>query len=202
MRGRSRILAAVLAVSVLVVGAVAAQQQGTPDSLPRPGWGRGMGTMGPGGGMGPGMMGGGAYMPQLLIARRQALDLNEDQVTRLEALAQRVRRAHDEAMTQMRQHGERLQELWKADEPNASQIRSQTEALMDAQQRAHLEAVTVAAEAKAVLNAEQRGRVQGWMDARRMAGRRGFARGGRGPQRGMMRGGGMHSRMHRWCPGC
>jgi Spy/CpxP family protein refolding chaperone len=106
------------------------------------------------------------YSPDRLIARREALGLTPEQVQRLEALAQEVRRAREAADSVARTRGSQIEQLWREGAPNVDQLRSQAEAILQARQRAQIAALAAAAEAKALLTAEQRGRVAGWADMR------------------------------------
>jgi len=135
---------------------------------------------------GPGP-GGAMFAPGMLLERRSRLALTEDQVTRLEALAAAVRQADDKAAADVKPHEEKLREMWNADQPDSKAIQAEMRALMEARQTAHLTALGAAAEAKGLLTAEQRGRVQGWVEGRRMQMRRQFDRGpgwGDGPRHG------------------
>jgi Spy/CpxP family protein refolding chaperone len=151
-----------------------------PPSGPRAGMGMGMG-MGPRMGAPVGGPNGGAFSPQMLLNRRQRLQLTDDQAIQLEALATEIRKAHDEAATAAKPHEEKLRELWQADKPDVQAIQSEMQALMTARHGAALAAASAAARAKGLLTAEQRGRVEGWADGRGM--------GARGPDRGMRRDG-------------
>jgi Spy/CpxP family protein refolding chaperone len=172
--------------AVLLVGALLAPAtlvaQGPPPG-PRAGMSMGMGArVGPQGWGGHGSV----FAPQLLLARRQRLDLTEQQTTQLEALASEVRKAHDQAADAARPHEEKLRELWQADQPDVQAIQAEMQALMTARHEAALAMASATARAKGLLTAEQRGRVEGWADGVRMGARR-FDRGGRdvGPRRGM-----------------
>jgi Spy/CpxP family protein refolding chaperone len=131
----------------------------------------------------------GVFMPQMLVDRRERLDLTDEQVKQLEALSAEVKAAHDKAEADAKPHEEKLAELWKADQPDAAAVQAEMRALMQARQAAALTATGAAAKAKGLLTAEQRGRVEGWADARRAAGRR-FERG--------MRPGRMQAPRGRW----
>jgi Spy/CpxP family protein refolding chaperone len=120
-----------------------------------------------------------AYAPQRLIDRRDALGLTPEQVGRLEALAQEAAQARDAAASARETRRAQLDELWKADQPDAQALAGHMRAVMASQQEAQLAAVTAAARAKAVLTAEQRGRVAGWADAGRALRRAAMARPGR-----------------------
>lgn len=175
-----KISAFLLASAMLVPAVIVAQ--GPPAGPPA---GRGMRLHAPGNGMGPIGPGPreGVFGPQRLLNFRQRLELTDDQVTQLEALAKATRDAHDKAGTDSKPHEEKLAELWKADQPDAGAIQSEMRALMQAHQAAGLAAAANTAKAKGLLTDEQRGRVEGWVEGRRM-GARGFNRApgrGQGP---------------------
>jgi Spy/CpxP family protein refolding chaperone len=128
----------------------------------------------------------GVFAPQVLLNRRERLELTGEQVTQLEALSAEVKQVRDKAEADAKPHHEKLAELWKADQPDAAALQAEMRALMQSHQAAALSAAAASAKAKGLLTAEQRGRVEGWADARRMQGRR-FERGmgwGDGPRWG------------------
>jgi Spy/CpxP family protein refolding chaperone len=175
--------------TILFAGALIAPAtllaQGPPAGM---GAGRGAG-MGMGMGMGHRMAAqdrgphGGMYAPQMLLSRRQRLELTEEQSRQLEALASEIRQAQDKAAAAAKPHEEKLHELWQADQPDVQAIQSEMQALMAARHTAGLATAAALAKSKGLLTAEQRGRVEGWMEGRAMGGRR-FDRGGDGPRRG------------------
>ena len=126
---------------------------------------------------------GGMYAPQMLLSRRQRLELTEEQSGQLEALASEIRQAQDKAAAAAKPHEEKLHELWQADQPDVQAIQSEMQALMAARHTAGLATAAALAKSKGLLTAEQRGRVEGWMEGRAMGARR-FDRGGDGPRRG------------------
>jgi len=112
------------------------------------------------------------FNPQMLLNRRQRLQLTDDQVKQLEALATATREAHDKATADAKPHEEKLQELWKAEQPDATAIQNEMKAVMQARQTAGLTALANTAKAKGLLTAEQRGWVEGWAAGRGMGARR------------------------------
>ena len=109
----------------------------------------------------------GAYGPEPLVDRREALSLTPEQVSRLEALAQDARQAREKATADAKPHWDQLEDLWKQPAPDVNQVRTHAQAAMQAMQAARLAQLTAAAQAKAVLTPEQRGRVAGWADGAR-----------------------------------
>ena len=117
---------------------------------------------------GPAQMGrqGRAFNPQFLLQRREALDLSEEQVTQLEALAAETRSTREALPATIREHADALREAWRAKMTDVEAIERHTRALLDEQQQAHLAAVTASARARGLLSAEQRGRTEGWVEGR------------------------------------
>ena len=147
--------------------ALAAQQPPPPNSLgPRPLRQRMQAPEGAG--FGGAML----YAPERLVNRRAALNLTPEQVSRLEALAQDVRKAREQSDTVARGHLEALRQLWEAPQPDVKALEQHHQALSTARQATALAEIRAAAQAKAVLNDEQRGRVAGWRDGARMMMRR------------------------------
>lgn len=107
-----------------------------------------------------------AYAPPHLLERKEALELSDEQVSRLEALAAEFKAGHHQAMADAAEHHKQAMEIWMADAPDIDQLRAHAEAAMQAQQTAHMVLIVAAAQGKALLNAEQRGYVAGWLEAR------------------------------------
>lgn len=120
-----------------------------------------------------------AFHPQLLIQRREALELSDEQVTRLEALAAETRGSREALPATIREHADALREAWRAETTDVGAIERHTRAIMEAQQEAALATVTATARARELLSAEQRGRMEGWVEGRfGRTGRAGVRRGG------------------------
>lgn len=157
------ILVSVAAAGLLFAPALEAQH-GCPGC-----WGgRGFGPIGPGaqGQMHRGLPGMGGLGLGALLRFREQLELTDEQVSRLEALEEPLRQAHEEAQKTIQEHQRQLREAWQADEPDRNAIRSHMQAIMEAQQAAQLAALDAMLGARAVLTDEQRGRLQGWIGAR------------------------------------
>jgi Spy/CpxP family protein refolding chaperone len=107
-----------------------------------------------------------AFNPRLLVQRREALNLSDEQVTQLEALAAETRSAREALPATIREHADALREAWSAETVDVQAVERHTRAIMDAQQQAGLAAVTASARARGLLTAEQRGRMEGWVDGR------------------------------------
>ncbi len=145
-----------------------------------------------------GEMGGmGAYSPQMLIARKDLLGLSDEQVSQIGQLSADAQAAQEQAMEAVKQIQEQLQEAWAADQPDVAAVRRYAQAGMEARQTARLAMIEGAARAKALLTPEQQGKLEGFVEGRRMGMRQGGMRGQRGQMRGNQRALGM--RQH--CPG-
>jgi len=157
---------------------LAAQQ---PDSAKKPA-GHQMGhMMGPGmmhgrmmemqGMMGP-MMRGMAYNPEHLLMKKDQLQLTAQQITRLTALRDAAKTAHDAAQADAKTHMDALQQVLQANAPDTAALRQHFQAAHSAMGNAHLAMLRATAQAKAVLTDAQRGRVEGWIDAMEQMGPR------------------------------
>jgi Spy/CpxP family protein refolding chaperone len=126
-----------------------------------------------------------SYSPQMLLARRDLLGLDDQQVMELEQLAENSRALHDQALEDVQERQAQLDEAFDVEQPDAAAVRQYAEALMDARQEAQLAMLDGAARARGVLTSEQQAKLAGYMEGRRMGARRG-AMGQRGMrQRGM-----------------
>jgi Spy/CpxP family protein refolding chaperone len=185
------------AIALVVAAPLAAQQPAKPDTMRVPM--REPGMMGPGmmghghGMMEPGMGGGGpmmemmgpmmrsmAFAPAHLLARKDVLGLTAQQVTRLTALQDASKTAHDAAAAEVHTHMEALQQAMQAAAPDTVQVKLHFQAVQAAMGRAHWAMLSAQAQARGVLTEGQRGRVDGWADSHQMPMRHG------GPM-GMMR---------------
>jgi hypothetical protein len=105
------------------------------------------------------------YAPPHLLERKDALELSDEQVSRLEALAAEFKEGHHQAVADAEAHHKQAMEIWMTDSPDIDQLRAHAEAAMQAQQTAHMVLLVAAAQGKALLDAEQRGHVAGWLEA-------------------------------------
>jgi hypothetical protein len=117
-----------------------------------------MGMMGP-------MMRSMAFAPGHLLERKDALELTPQQVTRLTALRDAMKTAHDAAHAEMQTHMDGMASVMKAGAPDTTQLKQHFQAMQAAMGRAHWSMLSAAAQARGVLNDLQRGRVEGWADA-------------------------------------
>ena len=162
-------------LALAVAAPLAAQQ---PDSAKRPAMPAGPGMMRHEG-MHPGMMQGMmgmmgpmmrsmAFAPAHLLQRKDALDLTPQQITRLTALSDGMKTAHDAAHAEMQAHMNEMANVMKAGAPDTNQLKQHFQAMQAAMGRAHWAMLSAAAQARGVLTDLQRGRVEGWADAMQM----------------------------------
>ncbi|HEX9610477.1 MAG TPA: Spy/CpxP family protein refolding chaperone [Gemmatimonadales bacterium] len=173
-----------LTLLALVAAPLAAQQPVKPDTA-KPGM-MGPGMMGRGRMMGQGMqhemmahmqqmqemmgpmMREMAFAPDHLLNRKDSLGLTADQVSRLTALRDPAKAAHDRAAGQAKAHMDALGKVFTAAAPDTAAARQHFQAAHQAMGDAHWAMLRAAAEARAVLTDGQRGRVEGWADAMQM----------------------------------
>jgi Spy/CpxP family protein refolding chaperone len=189
-----------LLVALLVAAPLAAQQ---PDSAKKAmpmrghpgmmgqGMGQGMmqgqmqGMMGPmmghmqmmGGMMGP-MMRGMAFDPGRLLMHKEVLQLTDQQVSKLTALRDAARTAHDAAMKDMHTHMQEMLPLLQGASPDTAKIKPHFQAVQAAMANAHWAMLVASTQARAVLTDVQRARVEGWADAMQHRGMMGGMMGG------------------------
>jgi LTXXQ motif family protein len=158
-------------LAVACAASLAAQQPDTAKPQPHPGMAMPMMMRHPAmemGGMGDSamdqlmgaMMASMIYMPQHLVAWKDTLQLTADQLTRLNAIAQRAKTAHDAALAAAKPH---LTEMSQATDSAA--MKHHFTAAHDAMGQAHWAMLSAAAQAKAVLTPAQRTQVQALADS-------------------------------------
>ena len=114
------------------------------------------------------MMRGMVFAPDHLLARKDVLELTPQQVTRLTALRDASKTAHDAAETDMRTHMEAMSTVMKAANPDTTQLKQHFQAMQAAAGKAHWAMLSAVAQARGVLTEAQRNRVEGWADAMQM----------------------------------
>ena len=105
------------------------------------------------------------YTPQHLLARRDALGLTSDQVSRLTALRAATQAAQDAAMTEAKTHLQELEQAANASAPDTSALKPHFQAAHAAMGKAHWLALASALQGRAVLNEAQRTRLKAWADS-------------------------------------
>jgi hypothetical protein len=158
-----------LAALVVLAAPLAAQQPGKPDTMRHPMMGPG--PMSPMMGdpmmqqMGPAMMKLMLYTPQHLLARSDALGLNDEQVKRLTGLRDAARTAHEAAMAEAQTHMKEMEQGATAAAPDTGALKVHFQAAHAAMGKAHWAMLVSAVQARAVLNGAQRAKVQVWADS-------------------------------------
>ena len=105
------------------------------------------------------------FTPDNLLERKAVLALTPQQVTRLTALRDAAKTAHDAAQADVKTHHDALAQAMAAPAPDTAVVRQHFLAAHAAMGNAHWAMLRAAAQAKAVLTEAQRGRVEGWADA-------------------------------------
>jgi hypothetical protein len=158
-----------LTTLLLAAAPLAAQRPGRPDSMRHPMMGGAMSEMMMQGPMmehmGPAMMKMMRYTPQHLLARKDALGLTADQVTRLTMLRDGTKTAHDAAMNEARPHLGALEQAADAAQPDTAALKSHFQAVHQAMGRGHWAMLAATAQARAVLTDAQRAKLEVWADS-------------------------------------
>ncbi len=141
---------------------LSAQQPGKPDSMRHPMMMMDEPMMRQ---LGPGMMKLMLYTPQHLLARKDALALTADQVTRLTALRDGSKGAQDAATAEAQTHVQELEQVANGPTPDTSAIKVHFQAAHNAMGKAHWATLASAVQARAVLTDPQRVKVQAWADS-------------------------------------
>lgn len=115
--------------------------------------------------MGPAMMKMMLYTPQHLLARRDALALSADQVTRLTTLRDGAKTAHDAAQAEAETHLRAMEQVANAAQPDSVALKTHFQAAHAAMGKAHWAMLASATQARAVLTDAQRAKVQQWADS-------------------------------------
>lgn len=158
-------------IGLMVLGApLVGQQPARPDSM-------GHMMMGPGAmpgmmmddpmmrQMGPAMMKMMLYTPQHLLARKDALGLSPDQVSRLTALRDGAKATRDAAMAEAATHLKELEQTANVARPDTATLKTHFQAAHNAMGKAHWTMLVSSAQARGVLTDAQRAKVQTWADS-------------------------------------
>ncbi len=113
------------------------------------------------------MMGAMVFAPDHLLARKDSLGLTPAQVTRLTALRDAAKTAHDAAAAEAKTHMDALAQAFQGTAPDTAAVKMHFQAAHAAMGKAHWAMLTAAAQAKAALTDEQRARVTAWAAAMR-----------------------------------
>ena len=105
------------------------------------------------------------FAPEHLLQRKDVLGLTAAQITRLTALRDAAKTAHDAAQADAKSHHDALMQVMNAGAPDTAALRQHFQAAHTAMGNAHWAMLRAAAQARALLTEGQRGRVDGWADA-------------------------------------
>ena len=155
-------------VALALAAPLGAQETAKSDSMRHPMMGTGHGMMMNDPmmeHMGRAMMRVMLYTPQHLLARKDAIGLTADQVTRLTALRDGAKTAHDAAMTDAMVHMQELDQAANAAQPDTAALKTHFQAAHTAMGKAHWAMLASAAQGRAVLTDAQRTKVQVWADS-------------------------------------
>ena len=160
-----------IAIGLSLIAMPLVAQDTTRPHHPGPGPRAGMGMQGPHGGdammgmmgdmMGP-MIKVMAYEPGHLLAWKDSLRLTNDQVTRLTAIRDAAKAAHDAAAGGAKTHMNAVSQAFQAAAPDTNALRAHFNEAHAAMGKAHEAMLSAAARAKAVLTDAQRQRVDVW----------------------------------------
>ena len=106
-----------------------------------------------------------AYTPDHLLDHRDSLQLTSDQVTRLTAIRDAAKTAHDAAASDFKTHAGELSTAFQAAAPDTNALRPHLDAAHAAMGKAHWAMLSAAAQAKAVLTDAQRQKVDATVKA-------------------------------------
>jgi len=103
-----------------------------------------------------------AFTPDHLLARKDSLNLTPQQVTRLTALRDASKGAHDAAAAEAKAHMDAVGQALNVATPDTATVKMHFQAAHAAMGKAMWAMLAAAAQARAVLTDEQRARVDRW----------------------------------------
>ena len=106
-----------------------------------------------------------AYTPDHLLSRKDSLKLTPDQISRLTAIQNAAKSAHDAAAADIKTHLGGVSQTFQAASPDTSALRTHFEAAHAAMGRAHWAMLSAAAQARAALTDAQRQKIDAWVNA-------------------------------------
>jgi LTXXQ motif family protein len=105
------------------------------------------------------------YTPQHLLARKDALGLTPDQVSRLTALRDGAKATREAAMAEAATHLTELEQAANAASPDTATLKTHFQAAHNAMGKAHWTMLVSSAQARGVLTDAQRAKLQSWADS-------------------------------------
>ncbi len=103
-----------------------------------------------------------AFAPDHLLARKDSLNLTAQQISRLTALQDAAKTAHDQAAAGAKMHMDAMAQALNAASPDTSAVKAHFQEAHASMGKAHWAMLAAAAQARAVLTDEQRTRVDRW----------------------------------------
>ena len=106
-----------------------------------------------------------AYTPDRLLDHRDSLKLTSDQVTKLTAIRDSAKTAHDAAAADIKTHLGELSSAFQSAAPDTNALRTHFDAAHAAMGKAHWAMLSAAARSRAVLTDDQRKKVDATVNA-------------------------------------
>ncbi len=103
-----------------------------------------------------------AFTPDHLLARKDSLNLTPQQITRLTALRDAAKTAHDAAAAAGKMHMDAMAQAMNAASPDTAAVKAHFQEAHAGMGKAMWAMLAAAAQARAVLTDEQRARVDRW----------------------------------------
>jgi hypothetical protein len=106
-----------------------------------------------------------AYEPEHLLSRKDSLKLTSDQISKLTAIQNTAKSAHDAAAADFKAHTDELSQAFQTASPDTNALRMHFDAAHAAMGKAHWAMLTAAAQARAALTDAQRQKIDSWVKA-------------------------------------
>lgn len=106
-----------------------------------------------------------AYTPDHLIDHKDSLNLTADQVTKLTAIRDSAKAAHDAAGNDFKMHMNELSQVFATASPDTATLRAHFDAAQTAMGKAHWAMLSAAARSRALLTDAQRTKIDAWVSA-------------------------------------
>jgi len=106
-----------------------------------------------------------AYTPEHLLSRKDSLKLTPDQITKLTAIQNSAKPAHDAAAADIKTHLDELSKAFQAASPDTNALQMHFQAAHTAMGKAHWAMLSAAAQARAALTDAQRQKIDAWVTA-------------------------------------
>jgi hypothetical protein len=106
-----------------------------------------------------------AYTPEHLLSRKDSLKLTPDQISKLTAIQNTAKSAHDAAAADIKTHLGALSQAFQTASPDTNALRAHFDEAHAAMGKAHWAMLSAAAQAKATLTDAQRQKVDSWVTA-------------------------------------